>query len=88
MLFSGEFMDDESPISIWFFIGVALLVNGALILAAGIYDLFHPPAHRVVLSELHAGIWWGGILLGLGIFYFFRFYPRRSSTARERVQKS
>lgn len=81
-------MEEESPISIWFFIGVALVVNGALILAAGIYGLFHPPEHRVVLSGLHAGIWWGGILLGLGIFYFFRFYPRRGSVRGERVQKS
>ncbi len=31
-------------ISIWFFIGISLAVNGALILAAGIYQLINPPA--------------------------------------------
>ena len=30
-------------ISIWFFIGISLLVNGALILAAGIYQLMNRP---------------------------------------------
>ncbi len=30
-------------ISIWFFIGVSLAVNGALIFAAGIYQLVNPP---------------------------------------------
>ena len=29
-------------ISIWFFIGISLAVNGALILAAGIYQLIDP----------------------------------------------
>lgn len=71
-------MEAEHPISIWFFVGLALLVNGALILAAGIYGFFEPPLHPVVLSRLHAAIWWGGILVGLGLFYFFRFFPRKA----------
>jgi len=75
-------MEAENTISIWFFVGVALLVNGALILAAGIYELFEAPAHQVVLSQLHASVWWGAILLGLGLFYFFRFYPRRAGSGR------
>ena len=31
-------------ISIWFFIGISLAVNGALIMAAGIYQVVNPPA--------------------------------------------
>lgn len=69
-------MEAENAISIWFFVGLTLAVNGALVLAAGIHGLFRPPAHTVVLSGLHAGIWWGAILLGVGLFYFFWFYPR------------
>jgi len=43
-------------ISIWFFIGISLAVNGALILAAGIYQLINPPeTPTVVLYNLHAG---------------------------------
>ena len=65
-------------ISIWFFIGISLLVNGALIFAAGIYQWIDPPANvTVVLSYLHAGVWWGALMLLVGIFYCFRFAPKR-----------
>ena len=66
-------------ISIWFFIGVSLLVNGVLILAAGIYQVMNPPVSPgVVLFELHANVWWGAVLLLLGLFYCVYFRPRRS----------
>ncbi|HEY1658429.1 MAG TPA: hypothetical protein VGG14_08785 [Candidatus Sulfotelmatobacter sp.] len=66
-------------ISIWFFIGIALAVNGALILIAGLYQLINPPASpSIVLYSLHANVWWGALLLVIGLFYCFRFSPRRS----------
>ena len=66
-------------ISIWFFIGLSLLVNGALILAAGIYQLVNPPENpTVVLFSLHAGVWWGAILFLVGGFYSLYFRPKRS----------
>lgn len=67
-------------ISIWFFIGLSLAVNGALILAAGIYQLVNPPATpTVVLFNLHAGVWWGAALLIFGLIYCVKFAPGRSS---------
>ncbi len=60
---------------IWFFIGALLTAYGALILAAGLYGLSHPA--NVVLDELHIGIWWGILLLVMGVFYVLRFYPRK-----------
>lgn len=63
-------------ISIWFFIGICLLVTGGLILGAGCYELAHPPQYRVVLYNLHASIWWGGLLFLLGIIYSYHFVPR------------
>jgi len=66
-------------ISIWFFVGVSLLVNGALILGAGLWEVVHPPANPVVLFQYHANVWWGAVLLILGILYSLRFSPRRAS---------
>jgi hypothetical protein len=62
-------------LSIWFFVGVLLLLYGILILGSGLYGLEHPPA--VVLADLHAGIWWGLLLIAMGAFYTFRFAPWR-----------
>jgi hypothetical protein len=62
-------------VSIWFFIGALLLVYGVLILGAAVLE--SPSQHPVVLSELHAGIWWGALLIGLGAIYTFKFLPGR-----------
>lgn len=64
-------------ISIWFFIGALLLAYGVLILGAGLYELSSPPEHPVTLANLHAGIWWGALLILLGGFYSIKFRPRR-----------
>jgi len=67
-------------ISIWFFIGVSLAVNGALILAAGIYQLVIPPVDSsVVLFNLHANVWWGALLLVIGLIYCLKFAPGRQA---------
>jgi hypothetical protein len=67
----------QMTISIWFFIGSLLTVYGALILGADIWSQSHPPAQQVVLSELRAGLWWGILLLVLGIFYCVKFRPHK-----------
>src|SRR5690242_16573083 len=65
----GARMHSESGrISIWFFIGLLVLVYGVLITGAGVYEIFVPPIHPVVLENLHAGLWWGILLLVLGGF--------------------
>jgi len=70
-------MKSGGSLSIWFFIGVSMLVNGALIFATGLYELKSPPANRVVLYDLHANVWWGGLLFILGIAYCIRFSPAK-----------
>ena len=70
-------MKSGGALSIWFFIGVSLAVNGAIICGTGIYELVSPPEHQVVLYNLHANVWWGAVLLVLGLFFSLRFSPAK-----------
>ncbi len=65
-------------ISIWFFIGVLLTIYGALISGYGLYELVIGQTANVILANLHAPVWWGGLLLALGLFYGVRFRPGRN----------
>jgi len=47
--------------------------NGALIFVEGIWELINPPQQRVVLSDLHANVWWGALLFLLGTAHCWRF---------------
>jgi hypothetical protein len=68
-------------VPIWFFIGALLFAYGLLILGTGIHNLLVPPQRPVAMSGLHADVWWGILLLVLGGFYAFRFFPRRDAGA-------
>ena len=68
----------NSGISIWFFIGVLLTIYGAMILGYGVYELAIGQTANVILAGLHAPVWWGGLLLVLGLFYGLRFRPSRN----------
>ncbi len=76
-------MKSGSHLSIWFFTGICLGVNGLLIFLEGIYETIHPPVNKVVLFDLHANVWWGGILLILGLVYSLKFSPAKE---RQRLQ--
>jgi hypothetical protein len=68
----------STGISIWFFIGVLLSIYGAMIFGYGLYELASGQLANVKLAELHAPVWWGGLMLALGIFYGVRFRPGRN----------
>jgi hypothetical protein len=61
--------------SIWYFIGLLILLYGILILGAGIVDLMSPPAQSLVLAHLHMSIWWGALMIVLGGVYARVFRP-------------
>jgi hypothetical protein len=82
ILASATLMPREAHTSIWFFIGLILTIYGVLILGASLHDLVVPPAHTVVLANLHAGIWWGALLIVLGAIYTLVFAPWRKKNAR------
>ncbi len=66
----------KGMISIWFFIGVLLLIYGVLITVSSVYEVMVPPEHPLVLSSLHAGVYWGLMLLVIGLVYTLKFRPR------------
>jgi hypothetical protein len=66
-------------ISIWFFIGVLLSIYGALIMSYGVWELITGHTANVVLANLHAPVWWGALMLALGLFYSINFRPGRES---------
>ncbi len=70
--------DHKHFISIWWFIGLLLLIYGVLITGSGIYEYYNPPAvTTIVLASLHAPIWWGALLIVVGAFYTIAFRPKK-----------
>ena len=63
-------------IPVWFFVGLLLLIYGGLIFASGLAEWSSPPP--TVLAELHASVWWGGLMIALGASYVAIFRPRRN----------
>ena len=66
-------------IAIWFFIGMLLAVYGGMIFGYGCYESASGsyPA-GVQLTNLHTPMWWGGVLLLLGLVYVVKFRPGKS----------
>jgi hypothetical protein len=69
-------MGTSDKISICFLIGVLLAFYGALIFGHGVYELVTGILPNVILARLHAPVWWGAMMLALGLFYSIRCkYP-------------
>ena len=60
---------------VWFFAGVLLLIYGCLILVSGLAEWSSPP--DIALPNLHAPVWWGGLMTLVGLVYTLTFRPRR-----------
>ena len=61
--------DGKGMRSIWYFVGLLLSVIGLIEIAAGISDLCFPSAGDIRLSHLHANLWWGFIIVVIGLVY-------------------
>ena len=57
---------------IWHFVGLILLAMGALIAIAGVYYLFNPTESTTVLKELHPNLWWGGLMMVVGLVFLWK----------------
>lgn len=60
---------------VWFFIGVLLAIYGVIILLMAILDFNQ--TSQAVLAEYHPGLFGGVLLILLGGFYTFWFWPGR-----------
>jgi hypothetical protein len=69
--------DHERQIPIWFFIGGLLALYGLIIALSGIYNWINPPSRQMALAHLHADIWWGLLMLVVGLAYVGHFWPGR-----------
>jgi FtsH-binding integral membrane protein len=60
---------------VWFFIGLLLTIYGVIVLVAAIVDWSQPS--QAILSQYHAGLWGGILLLLIGGVYVLKFWPRQ-----------
>ena len=60
---------------VWFFVGVLLAIYGVIILVMAVLDFNQ--TSQAVLAEYHPGLYGGVLLIVLGGFYTFWFWPGR-----------
>ena len=74
-------MHEEHGLSIWFFVGVMLTIYGIIILIANVPAFSSPSGNpHVVLEQLHAGLWWGILLILLGALFLLLHWPGKHTT--------
>jgi hypothetical protein len=57
---------------IWYFVGLILAIMGGIIEIKGILLLIYPSEEKKVLYYLHPDIWWGGIMIIMGLIFIIR----------------
>lgn len=57
---------------IWYFVGLILLITGLILVGAGIYSLIYPGSEQKVLSNLHPNLWWGILMVIVGLIYWIK----------------
>ncbi len=62
--------------TIWFFVGLILLIMGGLVVISGIVQWVNPPASKTVLWELHPALWWGGMMMVIGLVYLITNFKK------------
>lgn len=76
-------MHEEHGLSIWFFVGGMLTIYGVITIIANLPGMSPVESAHVVLSQLHAGLWWGIILFLLGLLFLFLHWPGKRTTLDE-----
>ena len=81
-------MGEDARISIWFFIGSLLTAYGIIIFIVNVPSVMGwAPEPDVVLAKVHAGLWWGILLFGLGIMYVKIFWPGKNKDKENETEE-
>jgi hypothetical protein len=56
--------------SIWYFVGLMLLIIGSVIVLAGLVSLVTGAERHTVLANIYPELWWGGLILIAGSVFF------------------
>jgi hypothetical protein len=56
--------------AIWRSVGLILLSMGTVIFLTGLYEVFFRIKIHTVLAHLYPNIWWGSILILVGMIFF------------------
>ncbi len=57
---------------IWYFVGLILSSMGLVLFINGIYYLMNPSSDQTVLKDLHPDIWWGALMIIVGLIYIIK----------------
>jgi uncharacterized membrane protein HdeD (DUF308 family) len=57
---------------IWYFVGLILSLMGLVLFINGVYYLFNPDGNQTALRSLHPDIWWGGLMIVVGLIYIIK----------------
>lgn len=71
--------EKHNIIPVWFFVGLLFLIYGVMIFVSGLLRWSNPPS-GVELTNLHAPVWWGALLIVVGAIYCALFRPGRNRT--------
>ena len=63
--------------TIWCAVGLMLFVIGAVVLCSGLVILIFHIHEKTVLANLHPDIWWGSIMVVVGVIFFSVNIKRR-----------
>ena len=57
---------------IWYFVGLILSAMGLVLFINGLYFLLQGDGKQTALQHLHPDIWWGGLMIGVGLIYIIK----------------
>lgn len=70
--------NSKQMISVWFWVGIMMLIYGVLITGAGIYYFYSPPKDYLA-KWTNPNLWWGFVMLITGILFLYLGRKKRES---------